>query len=374
MVSKTTLATFSLMGALMGAGVLGLPYVIMKSGFLIGFIEIMIIGTILVMTNLYLGEISLRTKEKHQLPGLAKKYLGTKSEVIMLIVALFGLYASLIAYLIGESESLSYLITNTSNYILPLGIIIWLVFTLISHIGLKATEEGEEIGVIAIILLVAIISIFLWNNVEPTNLQTMDIEHIFLPLGAILFTFLGCTAIPEAREVIGRETKNFKKVIIRSFVAISILFLIFIAIVIGTQGTSTPEIATLALGKPFIILGMLSMFTAYLAHSMAINEIFRFDLKLSKKKAKFYTSIVPLVMFVTLYIINQISFIKIISLGGAISGGIIAILVLLMVGKAKTNGNRNPEYKMPYSKKLIYFLIAIFVFATISATAALMIR
>ena len=252
MVSKTTLATFSLMGALMGAGVLGLPYVIMKSGFLIGFIEIMIIGTILVMTNLYLGEISLRTKEKHQLPGLAKKYLGTKSEVIMLIVALFGLYASLIAYLIGESESLSYLITNTSNYILPLGIIIWLVFTLISHIGLKATEEGEEIGVIAIILLVAIISIFLWNNVEPTNLQTMDIEHIFLPLGAILFTFLGCTAIPEAREVIGRETKNFKKVIIRSFVAISILFLIFIAIVIGTQGTSTPEIATLALGKPFL--------------------------------------------------------------------------------------------------------------------------
>ncbi|PIN94117.1 hypothetical protein COU54_00300 [Candidatus Pacearchaeota archaeon CG10_big_fil_rev_8_21_14_0_10_31_24] len=366
MVTKTNIATFSLVGAIIGAGILGIPYVIMKSGFLIGVIELIIVALILSITSLYLGEITLRTRGKHQLPGLAKKYLGPRSEVLMLIVVIFGLYSALLTYLIGESESLSYLVMGNSNYALPLGIILWAIFTLINHIGLKAIEEGEEFGVIGAILIVVVISIFLWSNVETSNFETISFSNIFLPLGAIIFAFLGFTAIPEAREIIDNETQNFKKVIIRAYAIVFILYLAFTIIVLGTQGSSTPEIATLALGKPFIILGMLTMFTAYLVHSMALSEIYKFDLKLPKKKARFYTSIVPLLIFIMLYLIKETSFTKIMGIGGAISGGLTAILVLLMVSKAKRKGSRTPEFSIPYSKTIIYVLISIFTFGTIS--------
>jgi len=53
-------------------------------------------------------------------------------------------------------------------------------------------------------------------------------------------------------------------------------------------------------------------------------------------------------------------------IGGAISGGLTAILVLLMVSKAKRKGSRTPEFSIPYSKTIIYVLISIFTFGTIS--------
>lgn len=68
--------TFTLSGTVIGAGILGLPYVFAKSGFLFGLFWLLVLGIITLYTFLCLGEISLRTKADHQLPGLAGKYLG----------------------------------------------------------------------------------------------------------------------------------------------------------------------------------------------------------------------------------------------------------------------------------------------------------
>ena len=75
--TKTFIAGLAiLIGTAIGAGILGIPYVVAKSGFLIGLGYIILLGLIILLVNLYLGEIILRTKGKHQLGGYAKKYLG----------------------------------------------------------------------------------------------------------------------------------------------------------------------------------------------------------------------------------------------------------------------------------------------------------
>ena len=71
-------AAFTLTGTIVGAGILGLPYVFSRSGFFIGFFWLILLGLIMLFVNLCLGEISLRTKKIHQLPGYAEKYLGKK--------------------------------------------------------------------------------------------------------------------------------------------------------------------------------------------------------------------------------------------------------------------------------------------------------
>ena len=136
--------------------------------------------------------------------------------------------------------------------------------------------------------------------------------------------------------------------------------------VIGFKGVQTPEIATIALGKPFIFLGILTIFTSYLAVSIALIDIFHLDFNQTKRRAWLYTIIVPIIFFIILELTNAAHFTKVLGIGGAISGGLTAILILFMVNKSKVLGNRNPEYSIPTSKLLTLILLIIFVLGTVA--------
>jgi hypothetical protein len=181
-----------------------------------------------------------------------------------------------------------------------------------------------------------------------------------VPFGVILFAFLGFVAIPEIKRVLGERKNLMKSTIISAHTIVIIVYLIFTAIVLGYKGTSTPEVATIALGKPFILLGIITMFTAYLSLSTAMIDTIRFDFKKSKKLAWFYVTIAPFLLFIILSLLKQTAFTVVLGIGGVISGGFTAILILSMIKNAKRHGNAKPPYSMPYSKILNTILIIIF--------------
>ena len=100
-------AIATMVGTIIGAGVLGLPYVVSQAGFLTGMITILGVGLVVLLLYLYLGETVLRTKGFHQLTGYAEKYLGKWGKGLMTFAMVFGTYGALIAYLIGEGEALA---------------------------------------------------------------------------------------------------------------------------------------------------------------------------------------------------------------------------------------------------------------------------
>jgi tyrosine-specific transport protein len=359
--SKTFIGLAALLGTIIGAGIFGMPYVIMKSGYLIGLIEMLIIGIVMMITMLYLGEISLRTKTTHQLPGYAEKYLGKNGKTIMLLTAAFGIFSALLAYLIAEGESLSYLFFNSPNNQLLLGLAFWLVLSLITYVGIKALKEGESIGMILVFLTIISIAVYFSNKIDINNLKTFVPINFFAPFGVIMFAFLGFSAISEVGRILGNDRKPMKKIIIRAYIIVFAVYAIFTAIVLGFKGSLTPELATIALGKPFIFLGMLTMFTAYLALSNAIVDTIRFDFQKSKKFAWLVTILVPLALFIAASFIKSITFTKILGVSGVLCGGLTAVLVLLMVKNAKQMGNRTPEYSMPYSRAIALILGAFFI-------------
>ena len=118
---------FTFTGGIVGAGILGLPYVFSKSGFGVGVFWMVLLGAILLYTNLCIGEVTLRTRKIHQLPGYAERYLGKKGKNFMLFAVAFGIYAALIAYLIGEGQSLSMLFTGSVDYSIHFGIGFWVL-------------------------------------------------------------------------------------------------------------------------------------------------------------------------------------------------------------------------------------------------------
>ena len=83
-----------LMGTVIGAGVLGIPYIVYKAGFLTGLLALVFLGVAVLFMNLFVGEIVLSTKGKHQLTGYAEKYLGKKGKVLMALSMFIGIYFS----------------------------------------------------------------------------------------------------------------------------------------------------------------------------------------------------------------------------------------------------------------------------------------
>ncbi len=357
-----------LVGTTIGAGVLGIPYVAAKAGFFVALSYILLLGSIVLTVNLYLGEIVLRTKKKHQIAGYANKYLGRKGRFVAEFAIIFHIYAALIAYMLGIGQSLSFLIFGNNLYGFQFAILTGVVMSGLLWQGLKALKHFEKLGVSLVLFLLALIFFIFIKHVEISNLITFNHTHVFLPLGVVLFALTSFYAIPEINLVLNKKDKKLmKKILIVSSIISVLFYSLFTFVIVGSQGAQTPEIATLSLGVFFVLLGILTMFTSYLALGNALEENFRFDDRMSKKTSWFLSAIGPVLVFIIIKLIafEFFSFTKILAMGGVISGSLISITSLLMVKKAKELGDRKPEYSIPTNWLVIGFLALIFVFGII---------
>ena len=352
--------TSILIGTCIGAGVLGIPYVAAQAGFLVALAYILLIGAMILVVNLYLGEISLRTKGNHQLIGYAKKYLGVKGKHFMEFATIFGIYAAIIAYMLGIGESISFLVFGDSSYTTLFGILFGVGMSGLLWRGMKALKKYERIGVSIILALLLVIVILFFNKIEVVNLIYFNVGSIILPFGVILFALMSFHAIPEVEIVLNKDKKLMKRILIVGTLVSVTFYILFALVVVGFKGAETPEIATLALGTVFVFLGMFTMSTSWLALGNALDENFRFDERIKKWKSWVLVAFIPILLFLGIRFFEFFSFTKILSIGGVVSGGLMAILILLMVKNAKKKGNRKPEYKMPVNWFVIGFLILIF--------------
>ena len=88
---KMLTAISILVGTVVGAGVLGMPYVAARAGFFVVLGYLLIFGGLIMWINLCFGEVLLRTKEEHQLMGIASKYLGQKGKDFMFIIEIINI-------------------------------------------------------------------------------------------------------------------------------------------------------------------------------------------------------------------------------------------------------------------------------------------
>src|SRR3989338_6100102 len=330
---KFWLTAFTLTGTMIGAGILGLPYVFSKSGFLIGMFWILFFGGILIYVKLCMGEVTLRTKGIHQLPGYAKIYLGKNGKRIMFISMVFGIYSALLAYLIREG-----------------------------HKGLK---KVEAYGVLAIIFIV--VGIFLWfaSEIHYENLSYFNKENFFLPLGVTLFALLGFSSIPELRREIKGSEKLLRKAIITGALISIVIYFIFTFSFVGVYGGSVGEVATLSSGRFISLLGAFTMLTSYFVLSFVLKDIFVFDLKKSKTISFVFVSVVPLILYLFVSFFKLASFVSVLGIGGVISGGLTGIMILVMSMKAKKKSRLKPSYKMPLNWITVFVLSLIFIIGCI---------
>lgn len=347
MVNKRFWATaFTLSGTIIGAGILGLPYVFAESGFLIGVFWLVLFGVIILFINLSMARVTLKTKGNHQLTGYAEIYLGKWGKRIMFFATVFGIYSALLAYLVGESRSLSQILPGNLNPIF-LGVAFWVLMNFFVREGLRGLKKMETYAVLTIIVMVLFLFVKFSSQIRLENLLEVNFSSFFVPMGVVLFALLGFTSIPKLKEEIrGSENLLGKAIVFGSIIPI-ILNLIFSAVFLGVLGKGVTEVATLSFGNLVVLIGIFTMFCAYLVLSFALKDTFKYDLKISGKLNFFFYSIVPLVLYLLVEIFGLLGFTSILGVGGVVSAGLTGVLIILISYKSK-----NSEGSVHISKKI----------------------
>lgn len=368
---KTGIAVATLMGTIIGAGVLGIPYVVAKAGLIAGLINLIGIGLLLVVLNLYIGEVSLRTKGHHQLTGYAEKYLGKKGKMILMFSMMIEIYGALTAYMIGEGITFAS-IFGGSAFIYS--ILFFAVGSFLIYKGLKTVGKSEYAMMIFSVCAILLISILAVPHITSSNYANGN-GNIFIPYGVILFAYLGITSVPLLKEELAQNKKKVKTAIILGSVIPIIIYTVFTLCVVGMIGINgfnsleTGErMASAALNRLFDgfigmfanIFAMLAMGTSFLALGTALLHMYTYDYNVKKMKAWLLTLVIPLMIFVVNYFTDMTNFFQILGVTGAVAGGITGNLIVIMFHKAKKHGNRKPEFSIKIHWLLSILLMIIF--------------
>ena len=272
----------------------------------------------------------------------------------------FGIYSALLAYLIGEGQSLSQLFFGNLYYSIHFAIGFWFAMTLLLRKGLKELKQLEFWGVLGIIGIILVMFLKFLPGISANNLIYYDLSNFFLPFGVVIFALLGFTSIPELRQEIKGQEKLLRNAIIVGALIPVVLYVLFSFIFVGTFGTNVEQIATLNFGNAIVILGIFTMLTSYFVLSFSLRDIFVYDFK-KKKLVFFFVSLFPLLIYLVVTLFSFTNFVKVLGIGGVISGGLTGILILLTNIKSKEKGNRKPEFSIPINWFVIFILSLIFI-------------
>ncbi|MFH1582310.1 MAG: aromatic amino acid transport family protein [bacterium] len=363
---NSVFALFIFIGSTVGAGIFGIPYVVSKSGAALAIFYFLVLGGVMLLLNLFFGEIFLRTKENCRLAGLARKYLGKNYGRLTTFSVFVGLTGALLAYIILGGKFLSILLSFKIS-VDPFYCSLFFGLILIPFIfrGVKIIAPVEIFTNVVFFIIIFVIFILGFPKIQLHNFSLVEIPNILLPYGVILFSLAGFAAIPEAEAVLKtpEEKKNLKKIIILSFAIIISLYALFAFVVVGISGSDTSVDVFQGLipflGPEIIFIGSLAAFItladSFLIIALCLKNNLVYDQKMPKLLANSLVTFLPIALF----LIGLRGFIEVIGFLGTLIGVVEGVIIILLFKKAKELGNHQPEYAITVPK-IVLFLCAVF--------------
>ncbi|MFC1618068.1 aromatic amino acid transport family protein [Patescibacteria group bacterium] len=371
------LAIAMMVATIVGGGLFALPYAFAVAGFWPTMIVFIGLAVVSVIIMLMFGEVVLRTKgTHHQAVGYAEKYLGKKGKVMMLLVTMASGYGGLLIYTIGVGDFMHRLFDHTVfESELVWGLIFFAVAALFVILGVKSIARldfGLLFVFIGIVVAVFVLAIPEWG---PENFVYANIERVLFPFGIIIFSLMGSSAIPLLDDMLIGKKRKLKGVIIWGSVIAILISLVFALAVFGMGGVETTDdaLGTVQVHLPTYvsffmgIFGIIAMGTSFLTTGVVLREIFEYDYKIKRVLALFLVLSVPLVLF----LLNIAGFASAIGFVGSITGGLGAILFILMYRRARVKSEKEPEYKVRFSPAIQVTLIIVYIIAMLYEIYAL---
>lgn len=345
-----------IVGANIGAGILSLAYGAHKAGWPVLVFWLLIAGAFTTISMLYVAETTLRTNKPMQLSGLAEKYLGQFGSWMMFASVAVNSIGCLIAYTSGSGEILSEFFNIPPSlgsliFFIPAVIVIWF--------GLKATGVTEKIitfGMVALVLILVLATI-IGPGIKAKYVFYNDWSYAIPVFSLSIFCYIAQYTVPEiARGFANKQPRKLPKAIITGMTLTFLLLALVPMAAIGLTGPDKiTEVVTIAWGQAlgqwafftanaFALCAMLTSFFA-VGGSFLTNIVDRLKFP-SEWDIKYRLIAIALVVvppFILAYS-QLISFVEAIYFAGAFAGVVMSVVPVMMLNKARKEGDRKPEW------------------------------
>src|SRR5882724_8141446 len=166
-----------------GAGLFGLPFVIMRAGWAIGIAYLASVSAVIIFAHtLYLKTLQA-VGERKRLVGLTKELFGPVSGALAFVNVVGGLMLALVAYLVLAGQLVELLFPGMWLW----GVIgFWFLASIPILFSLRRLAAAELVGGIMIAGVILIIFFSAWG-VSVRAVPTANLTYTFLPFGIILF-------------------------------------------------------------------------------------------------------------------------------------------------------------------------------------------
>ncbi len=357
-----------LVGVTIGAGILALPYVFSQAGFLTSLLTFGLVFAILLVCQLYLGEVVLSTKGHHQLAGLAQKYLGGWGKRLVVIAMLLYIYGALLGYSLGAGDIL-YALFGLHPYIWSF--VFYAACAAIVYKGVTLLLRFEVVLTALIVFFTFCLLGWALPHVSLAKFVSFSFPSFFVPFGILIFAFAGMYSIPDMKRTLGNKTHLLRKAIIVGMGIIALIYLLFASLVVGVTGVNTSAVATVALGEalgPAVmwlgnLFALFAMGTSFIALAYSVQNLYQADYKFKRLEAFVAAVTVPLLLLLW----GFGNFISVMSLAGALAGGIILICMIYMHHHVRSFRDCKPPFSLPNNQWVnigLTFLIVLGVVVT----------
>lgn len=334
-ISKDLLAGGLLAGAIVGAGIFSLPYAFAQVGLGRGLLLLIFFSWLMTLVNLMYADVLTHTSGKHNFVTLSKIHLGDLAEWFAVVLTVIQMILVMVIYLILALRFVS-LLWQAGPLLQFLAVLVfWLLGSLVISFSLSrlAWVESLTTGVIGLIVLI----LFVWAlpSFSTTNLLNLGwggTASLWLAAGPLLFALSGRVAIAEL--VTYARKRNLFKIIGSTFAVMALLYFIFVLAVLAVTGGQPsddtvsglvgrlPLWLLLALG----LMGLVSVWHAYIIVGFDINNILTVDLRWPKALGSLVVIVVPLL----LYFVGWRNFFGLVSLTGGIVFALEGIFIITM--------------------------------------------
>ncbi|KKT86171.1 MAG: Aromatic amino acid permease [Parcubacteria group bacterium GW2011_GWA1_Parcubacteria_45_10] len=369
--------TFLLIGTIIGAGYLTLPYSFLKAGIWSNLFWLLFLIFFVTLLHLFYAEVVLATPTRHRFPGYVSLYLGKVPGLVAKTSFVFGVFGSLLVYLLLGSHFFELLLKPflagfNGFWGLDLDKSITLIFGLAMSalVALKINLSAKINFFITILtlFLFLIISGFASLKINPVSFLIKPEESFFFPFGLVLFSLVGSLIIPEILkflEVEKQDKKLIKPIVIWGTLIPGLIYLFFAFSIFGASGQHTTKEAIAGLSgilpQNLVFLGVLLAFleilTSYLGFGINTVETLRKDFNFSKLPAKFLVGALPL----SIFFFGASDFLKVMGFLGALLVALDSVLLAKVYAALKI---RNPGYQFQIvraPKALVVFAVAVMV-------------
>lgn len=367
---KIIYAISTLVGAIIGVGIFGLPYIASQAGFWPMFFYLCGGAIVVLAVHIIYSQVIIIRNKNQRLPGQINDVFGNKWGTIVFINFLLGLFASQLIYIIVGGQFLYGIINPFLPA--PLAACSFIFFAIGSFLIYKDTKYIAQTEFFMLIfLIVIVIGIFFLSipKIQLYNFTGYNLNKIFLPYGIVIFSFWGTTILPEIIEMftdkknkkVDEINRNAVKVNICAILVSFFIYLLFIVAIFGVSGAKT-SVEALEGARPFFsqrimhaayLFGFLCIFTSFLTTGLTIKKCLIFDYKINDNLSFIFAISIPIILF----FLNFKNFINIINFVGNFTFGIAGISIFALYLKLKKS-NKLKNYLI--SNYIVYALIILF--------------